>query len=177
MPKPQQGFMPPGLPGQTVSQELTDDLLGFIRRQFYEGDAVGFNKDKRRLLMWVVLWPATYLTERGVTLPPVRYKEIFMAVMMLALRQGNTGGIRYRPAWLGRVIQSHFKIHWDEIYAEAKSARALAENALAIAGRLPVAKSTDPVAEMALAARLVKGTGRAKKPALKTSLNAQPNLL
>jgi hypothetical protein len=162
---------------QITSQELTDDLLNFIRRKFYEADAVGFNKDKRRLLEWVVLWPATYLDERGVTLPPDRYKEIFMAVMMLALQQGNTGNIIYRPAWLGKCVQSHFKIHWDEIYQEAKSARSLAEHALQIAGRLPVAKSPDPVAEMALAAKLVKGTGRSKKTALKAPFNEQPSLL
>jgi hypothetical protein len=162
---------------QITSHELTDELLGFVRRKFYEGDAVGFNKDKRRLLLWVVLWPSTYLDERGVTLPPERYKEIFISVMILALQQGNTGNIIYRPAWLGRVVQSHFKIHWDEIYQEAKSARKLAEHALTIAGRLPVSKSPDPVAEMALAASLLKGTGRTKKATLKTPLNRQQNLL
>lgn len=162
---------------QTTSQELTDDLLDFLRRKFYEGDAVGFNKDKRRLLQWVVLWPATYLDERGVTLPPERYKEIFMGIMMLALQQGNTGNIIYRPAWLGKCIQSHFGIHWDEIYAEAKSARSLAEYALTMAGKIPVAKSPDPVAQMALAAKLVKGTGRTRKAVLKAPLNEQPSLL
>lgn len=158
---------------------MTDDLLEFVRRKFYEGDAVGFNKDKFRLLEWVVLWPAEFLDEHGVAnrFPPERYKEIFMDVMILALQQGNTGGIIYRPAWLGRVIQSHFKIHWDEIYQEAKSARTLAEHALTIAGRLPVAKPPDPVAEMALAAKLVKGTGRPKKRVLKSPLKEQPSLL
>lgn len=160
---------------QTTSQELTDDLLGFIRRKFYEADAVGFNKDKRRLLEWVVLWPATYIQDRGVTLPPERYKQIFMAVMLLALQQGNTGHIIYRPAWLGKCVQSHFRIHWDEIYQEAKSARSLAEHALTITSRLPVA-SPDPVAEMALAAALLKGTGRRKKTALKAPLKQQPDL-
>jgi hypothetical protein len=162
---------------QITSQELTDDLLDFIRRKFYEGDAVGFNKDKRRLLQWVVLWPATYIEERGVTLPPVRYKKLFIGIMMLALQQGNTGQIIYRPAWLGKCVQSHFKIHWDEIYQEAKSARSLAEHTLTIAGRLPVAKKPDPIAEMALAAKLVKGTGRTRKTVLKAPLNQQQILL
>ena len=161
---------------QTTSQELTDDLLEFVRRKFYVGNAVAFNKDKRRLLEWVVLWPATYLDERGVTLPPDRYKELFMGIMMLALQQGNTGNIIYRPAWLGKCVQSHFKIHWDEIYQEAKSARSLADHALTITGRVPVGKLPDPVAEMALAAKLVKGTGRPKKTVLKAPLNEQPSL-
>jgi len=161
---------------QMTSQQVTDDLLDLIQRKFYLGEAVDFNKDKPRLLALVVLWPAEYLHERGVTLPPERYKEIFIKVIMGVLQQGNTGAIRYRPGYLGQAVQSHFKIHWDEIYKEAKSARALAEYAVLMAGRLPVAKSPDPVTEMALAAKMFKGTGRSKKAALKAPLNVQPSL-
>ena len=153
----------------TASSELTDDLLDFIRRKFYEGDVAGFTKDKRRLLTWVVLWPATYLEERGVSLPLDRLKEIFMDTVMLALQQGNTGGIKYRPAWLGRVIQSHYKIHWDEIYQEAKSSRSLAEHTLLVAGRLPLAPAADPTREMAATARLLKGAKRHLKRPVKAA--------
>ena len=162
---------------QTTSQELTNDLLGFIQRKFYEGDAVEFNKDKRRLLKWAVLWPATYMDERGVTLPPDRFKQIFTETIILALEQGNTGGIKYRPAWIGKVIQSHWKIHWEEIYAEAKSSRSLADHALAMLGKVAVAKAADPVHEMALAAKLMTGTGRKRKASFKAPLNEQGTLL
>ena len=158
------------------AKELTDDLLAFIQRQFYEGDPAGFGKDKRRLLLWVVLWPATYLEERGVTLPAARQKEIFISTIMLALQQGNTGGIKYRPAWLGRVIQSHFKIHWDEIYQEAKSVRSLADHALLVAGRLPSPQAPDPTRAMADAARLLKGSKRKVKPAFKAGFKPAQNL-
>ena len=151
-----------------AAENLTGELLAFIQRKFYEGDPAGFSKDKRRLLLWVVLWPATYLEERGVTLPEARLKEIFMDTVMLALQQGNTGGIKYRPAWLGRVIQSHFKIHWDEIYQEAKSSRSLAEHALLVAGRLPVAKAHDSTREMAAAAHLLKAPKRQLKRPVKS---------
>lgn len=165
------------MPQSITSQELTDDLLAFIQRKFYEGDPAGFSKDKRRLLLWVVLWPATYLEERGVTLPADRQKEIFMDMVMLALQQGNTGNIKYRPAWLGRVVQSHYKIHWDEIYQEAKSSRRLAEHALLVAGRLPVAQSVDPTRDMAATARLLKGSKRKLKQPVKKSQNLELNLL
>jgi hypothetical protein len=161
---------------QMTSQQVTDDLLELIRRKFYEGEAVEFNKDKRRLLALVVLWPAEYLHERGVTLPPERYKELFINVIMGVLQMGDTGAIRYRPGYLGTAIQKHFKIHWDEIYQEAKSARSLAEYAVTVAGRLPVAKAADPVTEMALAAKMFKGTGRTKKTVFKQPLNKQPTL-
>ena len=161
------------MPKQITSRELTDDLLAFIERKFYPGDAVNFNKDKKRLLAWVILWPATYLDAAGVTLTPERYQQIFMETVILALQQGDTGNIKYRPAWLMRVIQSHYKIHWEEIYAEAKSARSATEDALRIASRMPIAIAADPIQEMALANRLLKGTGRTKKPVLKQALNLE----
>jgi len=160
----------------TVSSELTDDLLGIIARKFYDGDPSGFSKDKRRLLMWVVLWPATYLEDRGVTLPAARQKEIFLETIMLALQQGNTGAIKYRPAWLGRVVQSHYKIHWDEIYQEAKSVRSLASHALLMAGRLPTPPAADPTRDMAAAARLLKGSKRKVKPAFKAGAKPAQNM-
>ncbi|MDE2020942.1 MAG: hypothetical protein KGJ13_11450, partial [Patescibacteria group bacterium] len=107
---------------------MAAELMDFVQTKFYEGDPAGFSKDRRRLLQWVILWPAEFLDEKGVTLPPDRLKQIFVDTILLALQQGNTGNIKYRPAWLGRVIQSHFKIHWDDIYQEAKSARLLAEH-------------------------------------------------
>ena len=57
-------------------------------------------KDKRRLLLWLVLWPAKWLRTRGVSVTDDKYREIFTNVMVLALQMGNTGGITYRPAWL-----------------------------------------------------------------------------
>jgi len=158
------------------SDQLINDLLDFIQRKFYEGDVAGFTKDKRRLLTWVVLWPSTYLDAAKVSLPDARQKEIFMETVMLALQQGNTGNIRYRPAWLGRVIQSHYQIHWDEIYQEAKSARSLADHALLMAGRLPVAKAPDSTREMAAAARLLKGSKRQVKHPVKAAQNLELNL-
>lgn len=162
---------------QTTSKDLTDDLLALVQRHLYPGEAVAFNKDKKQLLQWAILWPATHLNDYGVTLPPERYKQLFLDILLRALQQGNTGNLKYRPAWLAKCIQSHFKIHWDEIYAEAKSARSLAEQALAMAGKIPVAKPADPVHEMALAARLVKGTGRSKKSVPKVPLNEQLKLV
>jgi hypothetical protein len=150
------------------SEDLTSDLLDFIRRKFYGDDGVGFTKDKRRLLLWVVLWPAKELDDAGVRLPDARFKEIFMETIMLALQQGNTGNIKYRPAWLGRVIQSHFKIHWKEIFQEAKSSRSLAEHALLVAGSLPVAQAPDSTREMAAAANLLKAPKRKLKRPVKT---------
>ena len=165
-------------PRQSTSAALTDDLLEFIRRKFYqiENGGVRFMKDKRLLLKWVVLWPATWLYGKGVSIPEEKYREIFMKVMMLALQQGNTAAIIYPPRWLGKVIQSHFAIHGDEIYADAKAMRSLASNALLVTGKLPIADQPDITRDLALAAQLISTPKRKPKTTSKRSINEPLNL-
>jgi hypothetical protein len=158
-------------PKQLTPQELLDDLLAFLQRKFYEGYPVAFAKDRPRLLKWVVLWPAKWLEDRGVTLPPDQYKKLFTDVFMDGLRYGNTGQIAYLPAWLAKVIQSHFEHHEDEIYAQAKSMRNLVESSLSLAGKLPTATPPDPVRQLAAARRLLKPKKQERKPAKNNQLN------
>ena len=160
---------------QPTPQELRDACLDFLQRKFYQGHAVDFAKDRPRLLAWVVLWPAKWLNERGVTIPASRYQELFQTVIMDALRLGDTGNITYLPAWLAKVIQSHFACHGDEIYAEAKSMRTLVEHTMLITGQMPHA-APDPVRELAAAAALLKPRKAPKRPS-KASVNDQLTLL
>jgi hypothetical protein len=95
---------------------------------------------------------------------------------MEALRHGDTLNITYRPAWLAKVIQSHFATHGDEIYEEAKSMRNLVDHAMVIAGKA-VQPAPDPVGELVLAHRLVRtAKGGAHRP-IKRPEKAQLNLL
>lgn len=96
-----------------TAQELTNDLLDLIRRKFYAGEAVEFNKDKRLLLKLVVLWPARWLDDRGVSLHGERYRQVFIRVFIQAASH-VTSKINYRPAYLAHVIQEHFKHHGEE---------------------------------------------------------------
>jgi hypothetical protein len=157
-------------PKQPTPQELTDSLLDFLERKFYQGRALNFAKDRPRLLKWVILWPASWLNKRGVTVPADRYRELFMAVFIDGLRFGNTGNITYLPAWLAKVIQSHFAHHGDEIYDQAKSMRNLVDQAVTIASR-PVQQAPDTVRAMAQAASLLKPKRMLKKQPPKAQLN------
>jgi hypothetical protein len=160
---------------QPTPQELLDQILDFLQRKFYEGHPVSFAKDRPRLLDWVVLWPAKWLDDRGVTIPADRYRDIFFTVFLDALACGNTGNITYLPAYLAKVIQSHFAMHGDEYYAEAKSMRTLVENSIVLAGRLakPEADPVSDLARVAQASRLL----RPKKKAPKAPVKAQLTLL
>ena len=123
------------------------------------------------LLKWVVCYPATWLKAREVSLSKDRYKVILEGILMDALRFGNTGSITYLPAYLGKVVQTHFDVHGDEIYDEAKSIRTLAEKAISVAGQVVGRPAPDPVMELAAAARLLKPKTTCRKPSVKGQLN------
>ena len=149
-------------PKQPTPTELRDAILEFISRHFYRDARVDFLKERTRLLQWVVLWPATWLDERGVTLSAARYQEILIGqkgILMEAIRHGDTISIAYRPAWLKKCLQSHFAVQGERIYEEAKAVRNLAEQVMLSVGRSgPVAP--DPVRQLAEAASLLKTTRR-----------------
>lgn len=153
----------PSRPKQPTPKELTDALLELVKRKWYSGDEVNFRKDRSRLLQWVVLWPASWLNARGVTITTDRYREIFSGIILEAVVHG-TEKIKYRPAWLKQVIQSHFRIHGEEIYAAAKSARTLVESAMLLAGR-PAQAAPDPIRELAAARSILVASKRPKKVA------------
>ncbi len=160
---------------QQTGEDLQGALLGFIQGKFYgqaPAERVAFLKDRRRLREWVVLWPATWLNERGVSFPPERYQEIVTGILMDAVRYGNTEAIAYRPAWLGKVVQSHFRLQGESIYEEGKALRTAMELTLStlavVAGH---SRPRDVVADMAAAAALLKAPKRKTQPAVKVQLN------
>ncbi len=158
---------PAARPRQQTPAEVLDALVDLVRRKFYEGEAVQFAKDRRLILQWALLWPAReWFGPKAVTVPAVRYREILSGILVEAAAH-QTGPIRYRPAWLGQVIQSHFRIHGEEIYQEAKSARTLAEHALLSLGKVAVARPERAVEELAAASRLLDVGKAVRKPAKK----------
>lgn len=153
---------------QPTPQELLDELCRFIQLKFYPTDPIEFAKDRPRLLKWVILKLARYLEEKAVTIPPSRYLEIMRDKILLdALRHGNTGAIAYRPAWLGKIVESHLHHHGEEYYNEAKSIRNLVDAAMAATGKLP---PPDPIRELAAAARLLRPKKRPVNPPLNSQL-------
>jgi hypothetical protein len=163
---------------QPTPIEIRDELLRFIQTKFYQGDQVSFLKDRPRLLKWVILKLADYLDDKAVTIPAGRYLEIMRdKVLMNAVRFGKTEQIKYRPAWLGVVVDQHLAHHGEEYYEEAKSIRNLVDNALTIAHSRPVHDQPDPVRELARAARLLDGRNSPKMAAKKRVKNDQLSLL
>lgn len=161
-----------------VSTEIVDTLLGFIRSHWYQGmPGEVFFKDRSRLLSWVVFEAAGRLDGAGVTLPGERYLSIHLSILRDSLTFG--GRATYIPAYLRHVVQSHWKIHWDEYYEEAKKLTPRIEDAVrdlaAGIGRRP-----DPVRELAQAQSLLASKRRsttADSTAVRAAKGRQLDLL
>jgi hypothetical protein len=157
---------------QPLSSELKDACLEVIRSKFYQGDDKGFYQERQHLLREVILWPASWLNNRGVTLHGDHYRQIFIRVFIEAAAHVQSK-VRYRPAYLKQVIQSHFKKHGEEYYDQAKSTRNLIEQTIVDIGHAGP-RQADPVRELATARQIL--ATRHKKATIKTSLNNQLTL-
>lgn len=162
---------PQDRPRQNVPAEIVQDLMSVIRNQFYPdtlcaGSGKQWFQDQQFLKVRVVLWPAAWLTSRGVTLKPERYKQILFDIFNAIKRHGATDAVKYWPGYLAKCVQDHFRHHEDEIYYEAKALRSQVERALATA-QTAVASHPDPIARLAEIQHLLISTTRKRhcKPA------------
>ena len=108
-----------------------------MRFQFY-GDRPPkrFFQDRNLLLRNVILYPAHWLDERGVSLPSHRYKAIVLDVLQTIKRRSDTRGIQCLSGYLAPCVQTHFKHHGDECYEEAKARRSLTGDVIAAPAKL-----------------------------------------
>ena len=130
-------------PKQDLPAEIIGDLMGAIRNAFYPGDDRWF-KNQQFIRFHVVTWPAAWLNAKGVTLPPARYKAIILDVLQGIKQHGKTEAVQFWPGYLKHCLQTHFKVHGQEIYEEAKAIRNQVERALLACQRAGEA-SRDPL--------------------------------
>jgi hypothetical protein len=169
--------MPVERPKQQLADEIVADLMRTIRNQFYPDltDKEWFKDHYHFTKKNVVLWPARFIYGKGFTMTGERYKAILMGIFDTIKAHGNTGRVRHWQFYLMKCIQEHFKHHWEDYYAEAKSARSLAEHALLGLRRATAATvAPDPIEAMALAQRLAAPGRRVRR---KTETPKQGKLL
>ena len=166
-------------PQQPIPEELANYCLNILRRKFYSfpGGDRAFFQHRRDLLYRVVLWPASWLKKKEVTIHGDDYRSIFTKVFLQAAAHVETK-IKYPPAYLAQVIQSHFKIHGEEYYDEAKAVRNQVDHVMLMAGQLarPAAVAADPVRELA-SARNILASGKPKKSPSKSAVKEQLTLI
>jgi hypothetical protein len=158
---------------QPMTKELKDSCLGILRSKFYAGDDKCFFQDQRDLLRWVVLYMASWLYRKGVTIHGDRYREIFSKVFLQAAAHVRTK-IKYRPVYLRQVIEDHLKHHGEKYYEEAKATRNLVDQQLEVLGKMRI-NQPDPVRELAEAAKILAAVNP-KKTTSKAVVKQQLNL-
>ena len=146
---------------QETPAAVVAELLEMIRTQFY-GDANGhtWGRDQHYIRREVVLWPASWLSKRGVALPLAKYRSLLVEKLVDVKRHCATAEFTYFPAYLAACVQSHFKHHEDEIYEAAKTIRGPLDSVL---GKLPAAVSAPTSEPLAEAHAVLAGRQRAQR--------------
>lgn len=111
----------------------------------------------------VILWPARFMMGKGFTLPAARYESIMRSIFQTIIQHGDTGVVKFWPGYLMMCIQQHWRHHWEDYYAEAKSARNLV--ASLIAGCKPIEHEDRTVEALAMAHKVLAAKKRQSRPA------------
>lgn len=98
-------------------------LLEEVRLRFYAGRPREFYRD-RRMLLYALTWPGTWLERRGLTCPAVRYKAIIDERLANIAAHGDARHYSaYFPAYLLKCLQDWFDRYGEDLYCELKHIR------------------------------------------------------
>lgn len=157
--------MKPDRPKQEVPLDLVNDLMHVVKSQFYADAPIKqWLQDQHFIKIRTVLFPASWLNQRGVTLSPERYRAILIDIFTGIKQHGSTGVVKYWPGYLAHCVQEHFKVHGEEYYEEGKTLRTKLERLqLAFTRAAAAPPPPDPVQGLAEVHRVLVGHQRRKK--------------
>ena len=103
----------------------TEAILQHIKQNFYDPHSLQkrFYTD-RRMLLYTITWPASWLSERGLSVTPQRYQDLLHQRLDAIAKHGNPKRYNpYFPRYLLKSIQDWFAWHGDDLYFELKHIR------------------------------------------------------
>lgn len=112
-------------PSQQTPAEMVQGLMATIRGQFFgsEPPAVWYRWEGY-LKREVVLWPASWLRSRGMTMSPSAYEGMLLEKIQDVKRNAHQESFKCFPAYLAHCIKDHFRHNEERIYTECKAASA-----------------------------------------------------
>jgi hypothetical protein len=120
----------------------------------------------------VVLWPARFMWGKGFTIPGPRYEAIMRGIFETIKTRGHTEVVKFWPGYLMMCVQTHWRHHWEDYYAEAKSVRSAVDAALLACK--PVERPDNTVETLAAAHQVLATRKRhAKTPRLPSHRSPQ----
>lgn len=118
--------------GATGTASVVLPLLEEIRRRFYaRADERSFHRD-RRMLLYALTWPATWLEHRALTCASARYRTLIADRLDDIVAHGDPARYgAYFPTYLLKCVQDWFQHHGDELDGELKHIRNALDQILA----------------------------------------------
>jgi hypothetical protein len=121
-------------------EQAVEELLDSIRGRFYtatdpleRGALRRFHRD-RRMLLYALTWPATWLERRGLTCPPGRYRRLIDERLAAIAAHGDPACYgAFFPRYLLKCLQDFFARHGDDLYGDLKHIRNALDQVLASA--------------------------------------------
>jgi hypothetical protein len=150
--------------GGQVPDLMLNAWMAEINKSYYSGARSPFWMRDQKAILMALLWPATWLRQRGIELPAQRYGAILVTIMEIIAQHGNTDAVRHFPAYLADCIRKHFIHHGEELYAERKAIRNVIELGM-LEGAPVKPRQADVVEPLAQAHRVLAIGKRARKTA------------
>lgn len=148
----------------------TENILVQIKQRFYHSHASDkrFYED-RRMLLYAITWPATWLEMRGLPIRSQAYEKLLTQRLDDIATHGEPARYQaYFPRYLLKCIQDWFAHHGDDLYEELKHIRNRLCNIETLLRQLPSQTTQDVAAPIAAAhAVLARQIHRKKQPAPK----------
>lgn len=105
---------------QAAPADAVRELLQIVRRLFYRGvPDKGYFQDVSLLKRNVILWPAWWFDDKGLSLPAERYTDIMRNLFAEIASKGQRP--KYVPGYLAKCVQDHFRIQGERYLTEAKA--------------------------------------------------------
>jgi hypothetical protein len=145
----------------------TEKILAHIKQRFYDphSSEKRFYQD-RRMLLYTVTWPATWLDRRGLPITSHAYQKLLLERLDDIAKHGNPARYQaYFPRYLLKTIQDWFAHHGEDLYQELKHVRNQLCSIEALMREQPAQSAQDVVTPIAAAHAVLAGQNRRKKRA------------
>jgi hypothetical protein len=159
------------MPGRDAERQLATvdvavrQLLEEMRQRFYAGQPErDFHRD-RRMLLYALTWPATWLERRGLACAAPRYRALIADRLAVIAAHGDPARFgAYFPAYLLKCLQDWFDRYGEDLYCELKHIRNALDRVLASARfAATVQRDAQHVDLLAATHRLIRAE-REKRP-------------
>jgi hypothetical protein len=142
----------------------TQALLDQIKTRFYKSGASEkrYYQD-RRMLLYALTWPATWLDRRGLPITSQGYEKLLTERLEDIAKHGNPKRYsNYFPRYLLKSIQDWFAHHGEALYEELKHIRNQLCGIEALLGQNTSERAEDIVSPMAEAHAILAAQNRRK---------------